>query len=36
MKSQRSDIRKNKLIKDGKRMKIVDIILKIESINNNL
>lgn len=36
MKSQRSDTRKDKLIKDGKKMKIDDIVLKIESINNNL
>ena len=36
MKSQRSDTRKDKLIKDGKKMKIDDIVLKIESINNDL
>lgn len=36
MKGQRSDTRKDKLIKDGKKMKIDDIVLKIESINNNL
>lgn len=36
MKNQRSDTRKYKLIKDGKKMKIDDIVLKIESINNNL
>ena len=36
MKNQRSDTRKYKLIKHGKKMKIDDIVLKIESINNNL
>ena len=36
MQSQRSNIDKDKLIKDGKRMKITEIIKQNERINNNL
>ena len=36
MKSQRSDIERNKLIEDGKRIDIDEIVRQNEIINNNL
>ena len=36
MKSQKSKIEKNKLIEDGKRIEIDEIIKQNERINNNL
>ena len=36
MKSQRSNVEKNKLIEGGKRMSIDEIIKQNERINNNL